>query len=322
MKLWRWVDEFRDGWRGKADPSLTQKLAFAAFCLAAATAVRYGFSLIRNDVPFTPYYPAILFVTVFAGFEIGSLTAILGGVLGLAMGFVDSPVGPARVSLFLIYLIVSVFVIWGAQHHRSIATHYRGLSKKLTDEENYRKLVIDELEHRLKNKLVTIHAVIHQVLRNRREDWKKIDGRIRALSSTDELIAKADSDGCDLKELLNSELEPYGHVRFTLDGDAIHLPAKLAVSLALIFHELATNAAKYGAFASSTGLLHVEWTLKEHRLHIRWDESGGPLVGPPGESGFGTKLLKSALLSFDGNTETTYLPSGIICSIDCAISAA
>jgi two-component sensor histidine kinase len=319
MNLSRWVGEFRDGWRGKANPSLTQKIAFAAFCLAAATAVRWGFSLLRSDVPFTPYYPAILFATIFGGLRIGIVTAVFGAVLGIAIGFVDSPVGPARTSLFLIYLMVSGFVIWGAQHHRSIATHYRRLSKKLIDEENYRKLVIDELEHRLKNKLVTIHAVIDQVLRNRPEDWKKIDGRIRALSYTDELIAKSDADGCDLKELLVSELQPYGHVRYTLDGDAVHLPAKLAVSLALIFHELATNAAKYGAFSSSTGLLHVGWTLNGDRLKVQWDESGGPFVGPAGVAGFGTKLLKSALTTFDGQTETTYLPSGIICTIHCTI---
>jgi two-component sensor histidine kinase len=107
----------------------------------------------------------------------------------------------------------------------------------------------------------------------------------------------------------------------SIPNERIHV-ADLSLLRRYAVNELATNAAKYGAFASSTGLLHVEWTLKEYRLHIRWDESGGPLVGPPGESGFGTKLLKSALLSFDGNTETTYLPSGIICSIDCAISAA
>jgi two-component sensor histidine kinase len=99
--------------------------------------------------------------------------------------------------------------------------------------------------------------------------WKRIDGRIRALSSADELIAKADQAGLDLRDLFVSELEPYGHVRYTLDGDPVYLPAKLAVNLALVFHELATNSAKYGAFSASSGLLHVSWKENNERLQIR-----------------------------------------------------
>ena len=98
--------------------------------------------------------------------------------------------------------------------------------------------------------------------------------------------------------------------------------AKLAVSLALVFHELSTNAAKYGAFSSSTGMLNVEWSVNKDRLNIKWDESGGSIVGPPGEPGFGTKLLKSALTGFDGRTETTFLSTGIVCDIDCRIETA
>ena len=140
--------------------------------------------------------------------------------------------------------------IWGIEHYRSIAAQQRDIAKRLIQEEAYRKLVVDELQHRLKNKLSTIHAVLHQVLHDQPKVWASIDQRIRALSATDDLIARADGSGCDIKDLLLSELGPYGHVRFTLNGDPLFLPAKLAVSLALIFHELATNAGKYGAFSS------------------------------------------------------------------------
>ena len=84
-----------------------------------------------------------------------------------------------------------------------------------------------------------------------RRSGNSIDHRIRALSATDDLIARVDGSGCDIKDLLRSELGPYGHVRFNLNGDPLFLPAKLAVSLALIFHELATNAGKYGAFSAA-----------------------------------------------------------------------
>jgi two-component sensor histidine kinase len=315
----KWINEFRGGWRGRIEPSTALKVSFSVFCLILATGVRFGFSLIRSDVPFSPYYPAILFSTIFGGIRAGIVTTIAGGALGFAFSFGEPLGGTAKTSLFAFYSLVSCFVVWGAEHHRLIASHYRRLSKQLGDEENYRKMVIDELEHRLKNKLASIHAVIHQILRNQPDAWKKIDGCIRALSSADELIAKADQTGCGLKDLLVSELEPYDHVRYTLNGNPIYLPAKLAVTLALVFHELATNSAKYGAFASPSGLLDVSWSAKEDRLSIVWDESGGPVVGLVGEAGFGTKLLKSALVSFDGKTETMYLPSGIICTIECKI---
>ena len=132
--------------------------------------------------------------------------------------------------------------IWGIEHYRSIAPQQREIAKRLIQEEEYRKLVVDELQHRLKNKVSTIHAVLHQVLQDQPQIWASIDQRMRALSATDDLIAQVDGSGCDIKDLLLSELGPYGHVRFTLNGDPLFLPAKLAVSLALIFHELATNA--------------------------------------------------------------------------------
>jgi two-component sensor histidine kinase len=130
-----------------------------------------------------------------------------------------------------------------------------------------------------------------------------------------------DGRGCDIKELLLSELGPYGHVRFSLNGERLFLPAKLAVSLALIFHELATNAGKYGAFSSARGLLQVSWSATDGRLNITWDETEGPSIGTVGEPGFGTKLLQSALKAFDGKTEITYLKSGLHCTMQCRIPA-
>jgi two-component sensor histidine kinase len=91
------------------------------------------------------------------------------------------------------------------------------------------------------------------------------------------------------------------------------------VSLALIFHELATNAGKYGAFSSPRGLLQVSWSATDDRLNIAWDETEGPPVGAIGNAGFGTKLLNSALKPFDGKTEIAFLKTGIHCTMQCRI---
>ncbi len=117
------------------------------------------------------------------------------------------------------------------------------------------------------------------------------------------------------------ELGPYGHVRFNLNGDPLFLPAKLAVSLALIFHELATNAGKYGAFSSARGLLQVSWTVSENRLHVTWDERKVPWSRKSGPEGFGTKLLQSALRAFDGGTDIRYLKTGVHCTMQCRVPA-
>jgi two-component sensor histidine kinase len=215
--------------------------------------------------------------------------------------------------------VVCALTIWGIEHYRSVAAQQRDIARKLIKEEEYRKLVVDELQHRLKNKMSTVHAVLHQVLQDQPDVWANIDHRIRALSATDDLIARADGSGCDIKDLLLSELGPYGHVRFTLNGDPLFLPDKLAVSLALMFHELATNAGKYGAFASARGLLQVSWSMSDDRLTIVWDENEGPAVGPIGAPGFGTKLLNSALRAFDGRTEISYLKTGIHCTLQCRV---
>jgi two-component sensor histidine kinase len=315
----KWAEEFRRGWQGIAQPSLLLGAGFAAFCLLLATAARWGLSLIRPELAFAPYFPAVLFATAFGGFRMGMLTTAVGGLLGIVMSFGETAADSTKMALLLIYVIVSAFIVWGADHYRSIASHHREISRRLTEEETYRKLVVDELQHRLKNKLSTIHAVLHQVLHNQPQVWASIDGRIRALSATDDLIARADRGGCDLRELLLSELGPYGHVRFTLDGEPLFLPAKLAVSLALIFHELATNAGKYGAFSASGGLLQVSWSISGDRLTVVWDENEGPPIGVIGKPGFGTKLLNSALRPFDGSTEIAFLRSGVHCTLKCRI---
>jgi two-component sensor histidine kinase len=292
-------------------------------CLALSTGVRWMLALLRPDVYFTPYFPAVFFATALCGYRTGIATAVFAGGFGMALSFGDAPSHFfSRLVLLAIFEIVSGLTIWGVQHYRSVAARQRDISRRLIQEEEYRKLVVDELQHRLKNKVSTVHAVLHQVLQNQPQVWDAIDHRIRALSATDELIAKVDGGGCDIKDLLLSELGPYGHVRFALNGERLFLPAKLAVSLALIFHELATNAGKYGAFSSTRGMLQVSWSISDDRLNLTWDENEGPVIGAVGEPGFGTKLLQSALRPFDGKTEIRYLKSGAHCTIGCRIPIA
>lgn len=319
MRMMQWLEEIRRGWRGVSRPPTLLGVGFAAVCLAFATVARWGLSLIRPDVFFTPYIPAVFFATAIGGVRLGIVTALASGALGLGLDFGPGSADFSRIVLLVIFCGVCGLIIWGIEHYRSIAARQRQIARRLSEEEDYRKLVVAELQHRLKNKLSVIHAVLHQVLDKEPQVWSRIDHRLRALVATDDLIGRVDGSGCDIRDLLLSELGPYGHVRFNLNGDPLFLPAKLAVSLALIFHELATNAGKYGAFSSAHGMLQVSWTWSDDWLHVIWDESGGPAIEQVGAAGFGTKLLKSALTPFEGKTELSFLKSGVHCTMQCRV---
>lgn len=314
-----WTEALERGWQGIAPPPPALTATLAAACLAGSTLARWLISLIRPDTPFILYMPGTLLVAVVAGLRAGAITALAGGVLGFILSFAEAPPITSRVTLGAMYLLISALIIWGIGHYRALVVHYRTVCARLSEEQRYRRLVTEELQHRLRNKVSTIHAVIRQVLRDQPEAWAKIDSRIRALSTTDDLIARADERGCDLKDLLLSELNPYGEARFTLSGPPVYLPAKLAVCLALVFHELATNAAKYGALSSDAGMLDLDWTEQDRVLALNWQERGGPEVAPGNAPGFGTKLVTSALAGFGGRSEMDFRPEGLRCTMQVRI---
>ena len=176
----------------------------------------------------------------------------------------------------------------------------------------------------LKNKTSTIHAVLRQVLQDQPQIWGTIDRRLLSLAATDDLIARLDGSGCDIKDLLHSELGPYGHVRFDLNGDPLFLPTKLAVSLALIFHELATNAAKYGALSVPDGRVVIAAGPGEDGTALRlvWREQGGPSVAAPARQGFGTRLLGQLFEQHGGSVVMDWRAEGLVCRIEVPLDAA
>ncbi len=134
------IEEFRRGWHGTSQPAPIFNVGFAATCLALSTAARWGFALIRPDIFFTPYIPAVFFATALGGLRVGIATAIVGGTLGVTVSFSNAPADFTRMVLLAIYLIVCGLTIWGIEHYRSIASQQREISRRLIREEEYRKL--------------------------------------------------------------------------------------------------------------------------------------------------------------------------------------
>lgn len=160
------------------------------------------------------------------------------------------------------------------------------------------KLMIDELNHRVKNTLATVQSIAMQTARSHedpRSFAETFQSRILSLSHTHDLLTRSHWEGADLREVLEHETTAHGLHRLTLNGPNVALDPAMAVSLGMIFHELATNAAKYGALTPGDGRVLVDWSLADltdPQLVIFWRETGGPSVAQPERRGFGSRLIE------------------------------
>jgi two-component sensor histidine kinase len=310
-------------WLRRIRPGSPEAYAFATLLIALATVLRFALGLLGGGIlPFATFYPATLFAVMYGGLWPGILAAALGGGFGWWAFLPPSVFDGERAVNLVIYAATSLLVIWGADHHRR-------LGKKLQEAEDFRKLVVEELSHRLKNKVATIQAIIWYQLKDHPRLRDEIANRLSALLATDDLIMAAQGKGAPLRDILTTELRPYQESRVTIDGPNLLLPPKLALTMALVVHELATNAAKYGALSSAVGRLSVRWLLSDgpldkavstpRTLDLEWRESNGPSVAPPTHRGFGMRLLDGALNPFDGATEMRFETTGLICRISAAL---
>lgn len=160
------------------------------------------------------------------------------------------------------------------------------------------KLMIDELNHRVKNTLATIQSIAVQTARSHADPASFAEGfqaRLLALSHTHDLLTRSHWEGADLAAILRHETEAHGAHRVTLNGPPVALEPAAALSLGMIFHELATNAAKYGALSAPEGRVLVDWAVADQvtpTLTLTWREIGGPRVSPPTHRGFGSRLIE------------------------------
>jgi two-component sensor histidine kinase len=293
-------------WR--PSPGSAEAYAFATFLVVVASLIRWGLSFISKDIfIFAAFYPAVLFATYIGGSSVGVFAAVLGGVTAWS-AFAPYPVTPGAEIKLLGYVFACTLIIWGADH-------YRRLMKRLEDEERFRKLAVEELAHRLKNKLATIQSIISFQLREEPQVRDAILRRLSALSATDDLVMAAQGQGARIRDILSAELKPYEVSRVSMEGPDCLLSPKLALTMALLIHELATNAAKYGALSNSVGKLSIGWSLSAERLDLQWRENGGPVITTPTHRGFGIRLLSRAMDQFGGTVETVFEPTGLICKL-------
>jgi PAS domain S-box-containing protein len=178
-----------------------------------------------------------------------------------------------------------------------------------------------EAEHRAKNLLANVKAVVHLSQAGTPDGLKEaIEGRIEALANVHSLFVQSRWRGAELGNLVKQELSPYSHQgeeRTRIDGPTVMLKPDVAQAIAVALHELATNAAKYGALSVAEGRVRVEWSrAADGQLGLRWTEAGGPPINPPTRSGFGVSMIEVMMRdSLNGEVRLDWLAEGLMCEI-------
>jgi two-component sensor histidine kinase len=193
------------------------------------------------------------------------------------------------------------------------------------------RLMVDELNHRVKNTLATVQSISHQTLRGgQAPDWVReiLDSRLLALSSAHDVLTDEQWSGADLMPIVRQACAPFGGpARVDVSGPSVRVSPRIAIALALAFHELCTNATKYGALSIPAGSVIVEWGFNDAsetpELQIVWRERGGPTVKPPTRRGFGTRLIQRSLApELGGQVAIDYPPEGVVCTLRVRLSQA
>jgi two-component sensor histidine kinase len=194
-------------------------------------------------------------------------------------------------------------------------------------DQSHLRLLINELNHRVKNTLATVQSITTQTLRSGGAPLSTRDtltARIVALSKAHDVLTNEQWSGADLGEIVGQALQPFrlglGESRIRTQGPKVRLEPKTAIAIALALHELATNAVKYGALSTSDGHIDFTWNLLKGRgareLTATWREIDGPRVSPPSRAGFGTRLIERGLAAdLNGEVRIEYPIDGVVCTI-------
>jgi two-component sensor histidine kinase len=233
----------------------------------------------------------------------------------------NSLVGPLWRKLAITSLIGGVLLLTGlAFAVRMATTIARG--------EMLHDLLIEELNHRVKNTLAILQAIAVQTFRSAsKAEREKFEGRLGALAEAHNLLSKEKWQGSTLQDVVSRVLQPYllnSPERMRMSGPSVPLSPRLAVVLSMIVHEMATNAAKYGALSNDSGSIRLDWEVSAEsagsKLRLIWTEAGGPHVVAPVQRGFGSRLIeRSARDQLGGEATVDFLPHGVVYTVTCSL---
>jgi PAS domain S-box-containing protein len=227
---------------------------------------------------------------------------------------------PLNISLTVSPVRDSSGTIVGASKIGRDITERNRIETERRQTEAQNAILAREAEHRTKNILMTVQATVQLTKAENVADFKSaILGRIQALADVNALFVESRWLGAELHDLVTQELSPYRRgegKRVNIDGPALLLEPNVAQTIAVTFHELATNAAKYGALSVEEGRIFVSWRRSGNRsLVLSWTETGGPAVTVPAHEGFGTRVMTAMTHQANGEMRLDWQPAGLVCEI-------
>jgi PAS domain S-box-containing protein len=187
--------------------------------------------------------------------------------------------------------------------------------------EKYKDVLLAEMKHRVKNSLALAASIAMQSFRSARaEERSTFTSRLRALANAHDVLSRQSWERAWLNEVVDRTLEPHrtGQGRIRISGPDVDIDSRTAVAIAMALHELATNAAKYGALSQAPGTVDIEWEMPGDRpdaVVLRWRERGGPPVEKPRRTGFGSRLIQRGLAAELEAVTLEFPPAGVVCTL-------
>lgn len=279
--------------------------------------------VLRDQMPYTLFFTAVLVASIFGGWKAG-VTATILSALAANASFVSHDdwlmFEGSRGWGFAIFVLVALVLV-------SLVHTLADTLRRETDLREELTTVSGEYRHRIKNLLTVCQSLLHQTARTAtsiHELRDKATDRLHALARAQDLLHVGTVQAAPLNALVDKVLKPYHLERrlaWPISGPDVLAPADATIALALLLNELATNATKYGALSVEEGRLKLGWSVQGEWTVIEWKEIDGPHVTPPTKAGFGSRLFESALTRATGSAELFYEPSGLRCEIKLRCSA-
>jgi two-component sensor histidine kinase len=284
-----------------------RSIALALICVVLATLARAAMGLAGAQLPFPTFFPAELIAALIGGPFAGLLTVALSLLVVWSL-FMEpltatALLGAEPLGDLALFTLSGLVIVWLASLHRRLVF-------ELEDNERARAVLTSEIQHRSANLLLVMTSLVRHSVPDPAVATALID-RMRTVAKSDNLLDPSRGPGpAQLAQLVEDTVRrPYGtHV--SVAGPDVGLDAAQAHGLRLILHEMATNAAKYGALSDGAGRVAIDWHRDGDALKIVWRERGGPIVAPPTRTGFGSKLIQTMLQEIDAKLERSYAASG------------
>lgn len=313
-----------------AEPGIGRQMLVFAAATASAVLIRLPFEpFLPGGLPYATFFPAVLAATLLAGGFAGAAVLLVSCPIALYL-FGGAPAEEAPIASVTIWLVNGGIVFLSGLGVRQLVRRQRASRAAVEASEQKLTTLLHEFDHRTRNAFALIQAISNQTAKNSRSinDYKdRLHDRLTTLAAAKTLLLSHPGEPLQLEAVVATALRPFldhraRQIEIVKGPDFLVAPSS-CTSLTLALHELATNAAKYGAMSTSDGRIECAWRADGDFVRLTWTERGGPRVAPPEREGFGTTLIHNALAAEEGGKVTLdYAPDGVVCEIRFASAVA